>query len=275
MTWAGYFLDAPLPDPGWSGDISKAYMLSKKADEDVGKIVASVVSQKIISMVVTIFLLIVGFGLLAVNYVLPQQVGVLFGVAVALSAASFLVVYFMSTSTKSTKALLNRLLIPVLSFFLGSRFNEEQFRADAEKFLNVFHEGIDTLRADKKALVRPVAFYLLSVTFDVSVVFFVFLSLGYPIPVDQVLIVYALTGTLASLGVSFVGLTEIITSTAYQVLLIPLAVSFAVTLLTRIITLWFKLVVGYVTFQLAGVRILLGQKRPIPSTSDAKEIAKG
>ena len=42
LTWAGYFFDATLPEPGWSGDISKAYMLSKKSDGDVGKTVASV-----------------------------------------------------------------------------------------------------------------------------------------------------------------------------------------------------------------------------------------
>jgi uncharacterized protein (TIRG00374 family) len=269
LTWAGYFLDSALPDPGWSGDISKAYMLSKKSDEDVGKTVASVVGQKIIGMAVTIFLLILGFGLLAVEYVLPQQVVVFFVVAVGLAVGSFLVVYFMSASVKSTKALVNRFLIPALSFFLRSRFNRAQFQAEAEKFLDIFHEGIDTLKAEKRALLRPLAFYLLSVTFDISIVFLIFTSLGYPIPVNQVLIVYALTGTLASIGVSFVGLTEIIISTAYQLLLIPLAVSFSVTLLTRVVTLWFKLVIGYVTFQLTGVRLLLDKKQPINSTKVA------
>ncbi len=272
LTWAGYFFDATLPEPGWSGDISKAYMLSKKTDEDAGKIVASVVSQKVIGMAVTIVLLVVGFGLLAVNVTLPTQVVVFFGVVMTVSVGSFLIVYSMSTSQKATKTILNKFMIPVLSFFLRSRFNQTQFRADAEKFLNMFHKGINTLSSEKRALLRPVTFYIISVAFDVSVVFFVFASLGYPIPIDRVLIVYALTGTLASIGVSFVGLTEIIMSTAYQVLLVPLAVSFSVTLLTRVITLWFKLVLGYVTFQLAGVGILLSKKqtRTAPSQADGK-----
>jgi uncharacterized protein (TIRG00374 family) len=259
LTWAGYFFDATLPEPGWSGDITKAYMLSKKNEEEVGKTVASIVSQKIISMAVTIFILVAGFGLLAINFTLPQQVVIFFGAVMSVSVASFLVVYYMSKSIKATKTVLNKLLIPLLSFFLRSRFNEVQFRADAENFLNMFHKGIDSVSSEKRALLRPLAFYLMSVAFDVSVVFFVFASLGYPIPVDRVLIVYALTGTLASIGVSFVGLTEIIMSTAYQVLMVPLAVSFSVTLLTRVVTLWFKLVLGYVTFQWAGVGILLGK----------------
>jgi uncharacterized protein (TIRG00374 family) len=131
---------------------------------------------------------------------------------------------------------------------------------NAGKFLNTFHKGIDMLRADKKALLRPIAFYTLSVIFDISIVFLVFTALGYPVPVDKVLIVYALTGSLASIGVSFVGVTEIIMTTAYQVLLIPLAVSFSVTLLTRVVTLWFKLIMGYIAFQWASVGILLRKK---------------
>ncbi len=267
LTWAGYFFDATLPEPGWSGDISKAYMLSKKSDEDIGKVVASVVGQKIIGMAVTIFILIVGFGLLAFNVTLPQEVIVFFGGVMAVAVISFLVVYFMSRSFRATKAMLNWLLIPLLSFFLRSRFNEAQFRSDSEKFLDIFHKGIDTLSSERLTLLRPVFFYILSVSFDISIVFFVFASLGYPIPVDKVLIVYALTGTLASIGVSFVGLTEIIMSSAYQVLSIPLAVSFSVTLLTRIVTLWFKLIAGYVAFQWASVGILLRRKKSTESAA--------
>jgi uncharacterized protein (TIRG00374 family) len=266
LTWAGYFFDAILPEPGWSGDITKAYMLSKKTDHEPGKTVASVVGQKIISMGVTILILVLGFGLLALNVTLPLQVIVFFGIVMALSVGSFVLVYLMSTNYRLTKTMLNKLLIPILSFVLRSRFKEVQFRGESEKFLEMFHKGIDALGTNRKALLHPILFYVLSVAFDVSVVFFVFASLGYPIPVDKVLIVYALTGTLASIGVSFVGLTEIIMSTAYQVLSIPLAISFSVTLLTRIVTLWFKLVLGYVTFQLAGVGILLGKKTTHPST---------
>ncbi len=272
LTFAGYFFDAIVPDPGWSGDITKAYMLSKKTDQDAGKIVASVVGQKIISMAVTVLLLVAGFGLLAAKITLPLEVIIFFGVVMALSVGSFTVVYLMSTNFKTTKAILNNFLIPVSSFFLRSRFNEVQFRNDAEKFLNMFHRGIDALGANRKALLKPILLYVLSITFDISVVFLVFASLGYAVPVDKVLIVYALTGTLTSIGVSFVGLTEIITSTAYQVLSIPLAVSFSVTLLTRIITLWFKLIIGYVTFQWAGVGLLLGKKssKPLPERIDGK-----
>jgi uncharacterized membrane protein YbhN (UPF0104 family) len=100
----------------------------------------------------------------------------------------------------------------------------------------------------------------LSWGFDVSVIFLTFMSLRYSLPVDQVLIVYALTGSLQAVGVSFVGVTEIIMSSSYTVLGIPPAFSVSATLLTRVITLWFKLVVSYFAFQWAGVEILIGRE---------------
>jgi hypothetical protein len=89
--------------------------------------------------------------------------------------------------------------------------------------------------------------------------------------VDKVLIVYALTGSLQAVGVSFLGFTEIIVSGSYAILGIPAAISVSATLLTRVVTLWFKLVVSYFVFQWAGIGLLLGKgqgtKTPLPNLS--------
>ena len=139
-------------------------------------------------------------------------------------------------------------------------WNSLNFRLKAEETLNKFHEGIRILSGDPSALARPVAFSLLGWNFDILVIFLTFASLGYPAAVDKVLIVYALTGSMQNMGVSFVGFTEIIMSSAYTVLGILPAVSLSATLLARVVTLWFKLVVSYVAFQWAGVEILLDRK---------------
>ncbi len=62
------------------------------------------------------------------------------------------------------------------------------------------------------------------------------------------------------MGLSFIGFAEIIVSSSYIVLGISPAVSLSATLLTRAVTLWFKLVVSYVAFQCAGTEILPGKK---------------
>jgi uncharacterized protein (TIRG00374 family) len=254
--WVGMFFDVTVPEPGWSGDLLKVYMLAKTSGQESGRIAASVVGQKVIGMVVTIVDLILGLALLAWSYVLPSLVLTFVAIVLSLSIFSLFIVVYLSAKPRATKRILEWLIRAVF-FIRRSRWNSMDFRLKAERMLNSFHEGIRTLSADKKALARPVAFSLLSWAFDVSVVFLTFTALGCPVPVDKVLIVYALTGTLQSIGISFLGFTEIIVSSSYTVLGVPLALSLSATLLTRAVTLWFKLILAYVAFQWAGLKILL------------------
>jgi len=256
FAWAGMFFDAVVPDPGWSGDLSKFYLLSKASGQEPGRIVASVVGQKIIVMAVTVVSLISGLGLLALNYTLPSDVLIFVTVVLFLTAFSLFVVLYLSTHAKATGRILNW-LIRVICFIRRGRWNPQDFRVKAEDMLNRFHEGIRILSASPKALLCAISFSLLACSFDVSVTFLTFASLGYPAPLDKILIVYALTGSLQAMGVSFLGFTEIIVSGSYTILHIPVAISVSATLLTRVVTLWFKLVVSYVVFQWAGIELLL------------------
>ena len=255
LMWVGLFFDATVTEPGWSGDLSKSYMLARTSGEDVGKIVASVVSQKIIGIVVTIVDLILGLSLLALNYTLSTVVLIFISIVLFLSVFSLVIVWYVSAKPEATKRMLGW-LIAAISFFRRGRWNSSDFQLRTERLLDRFHQGMRTLSARPKALARPVMFSSLSWGFDVSVVFLTFASFGYPIPVDKVLIVYALTGSLQIMGISFVGFTEIIMSGAYTVLGIPAALSLSATLLTRVVTLWFKLIVSYVALQWTGVEIL-------------------
>ncbi len=256
FVWVGLFFDSTVPEPGWSGDLSKAYMLAKTTHEDTGKLVASVVSQKIIVMSITVFGLILGLTFLARTYLISQT-SLLFTVAVlSLTVGSLLVVWYVSTRPRATKVILGW-LIGAVAFLRRGRWNPAKFEARAEAFLTEFHQGISSVSAQRRNLWKPALLSLGGWIVDISVVFLTFLSLGYPIPVDKVLVIYALTGALQTMGISFVGFTEVVVSGAYVALGIPPVISISVTLLTRVVTLWFKLVVSYAAFQWAGLRILV------------------
>lgn len=262
LTWFGLFFDATVPEPGWTGDLSKAYLLSKKIRQDPGGIVATVVEQKILTMAITILDLVLGFILFASTYVwtaASTEAAIFIAVIIVISAGSLITVYYVSTRPKVTSRLLGWLERAIL-FVRRGKWDQESFHSGATETLNRFHQGIQTLSTGRRALIRPILLCLLSWTFDLSVVFLVFASLGYPIPVDKVLIVYALTGSLQSIGISFVGFTEIVMTGSYTALGIQLALGLSVTLLTRLITLWFKLVVSYIAFQFAGTEILMEPK---------------
>jgi hypothetical protein len=59
----------------------------------------------------------------------------------------------------------------------------------------------------------------------------------------------------------FCGVSEVIMSCSYAVLGVPLAISLAASLLVRVVTLWFELVLSYFAFQRIGSRLLLGQSK--------------
>lgn len=260
FSWAGMFFDSVVPDPGWSGDITKAYMLSKSSGQEPGRIMASVVSQKVIVTAVTMGSLIFGLALLTFNYN-PSSIVLLFvTVVLLLTIFAFSMILYLSANEKATARILGW-IIRIGCFILRDHWDPQDFRNKAEQLLKRFHEGIHTLGSNRKALIRPISLSLLAWGFDISITFLTFASLGYAAPLDKVLIVYALTGSLQAFGVSFLGFTEVIVSGSYTVLGVPAAISIWATLLTRVVTLWFKLIVSYFVFQWAGIGLLLGNNK--------------
>jgi uncharacterized protein (TIRG00374 family) len=254
LTWVGLFFDATVPQLGWSAEISKTYFLTKDSNEASGKIVASVVGQKIFTITITVVAMGLGLGLVLISYPLPFIVTFLIALVLALSILSLLLVYYVSLKPKATKTLLNW-GIRIASFF-RKRWNPQNFMLKADGVLGKFHLGMEQLKANPKALVKPIIYAVISFIFEVSVIFLTFMALGYPVPVDKVLIVFTLTGTLQTVGVTFFGFPELIMSISFTALGIPAALSVSVTLLTRVVSLWFRLLVSYGAFQWAGIKII-------------------
>ena len=254
FTWAGLFFEATVPQLGWSAEVSKTYLLAKDTKLDAGKIGASVVGQKIFNMTITIVALSMGLGLVLLNYDLPPPAILVIASVLVLSILSLAVIYYVSFKSEATKTLLSW-AIKIISFF-RKRWNPQNFQGNAEEMLNRFHEGIGQLRGKPKALVVPIVCAVTGFVFEISVVSLTFLALGYPVPIDRVLIVFTLAGTLQTVGVTFFGFTEIVMTSAFTALGIQVDVSFAVTLLTRVVNLWFRLIVSYLALQWAGIKII-------------------
>ncbi len=263
-TWVGLFFEATVPQLGWSGEISKTYFLNKDSNQDSGKIGASVVGQKIFNLTSTVVALGLGLGLLLINYSLPFLITFLIVFVLALTILSLLLVYYVSFKPNATKKML-KWGIRVVSFF-RRKWDAQSFMLRAEEVLGKFHLGMKQLSANPKALLKPIIYAVISFVFEISVVFLAFLALGYPVPVDKVLIVFTLTGTLQTVGLTFFGFPELIMSISFTALGIPASLSVSVTLLTRVVTLWFRLIVSYAALQWAGVKIIR-QKKTVQGSS--------
>ena len=253
-TWAGLFFDATIPQLGWSSEVSKTYLLARDLKVDAGKIGASVVGQKLFNMTMTIIALSLGLGLVLINYSLPLMVTLLIATVLALSITALSIVYYVSNKPKATASLLTWAIKIIL--FFRKRWNHENFKAKADNLLKEFHQGIHQLISKPKTLMQPIVFAVLSFISEVSVIFLTFAALGFPVPVDKVLIVFTLTGTLQTVGLTFFGFPELIMTVSFNALLIPAPLAVSVTLLTRVVNLWFRLVVSYFALQWAGIKII-------------------
>jgi uncharacterized protein (TIRG00374 family) len=254
FTWAGLFFDALVPQLGWSGEISKTYLYSKNSHQDAGKISASVVGQKIFQIALTIIGLSAGLILLLATTALPLFETALILLVLGLSILTLVLIYYISVKPKATHNLLS-IAIKIAQFF-RRKWNPEGFRQKAEGFLWHFHGGMKELGANPKALAKAVVYAVVSFVFEVSVLYLCFFALDFPVPAYKVLIVFTLTGTLQAVGLTVFGFGEILMTSILTLLFIPLDLSFSVTLLWRVVTLWFRLVVSYVAVQWTGIQTM-------------------
>jgi len=253
-TWVGLFFEATVPQLGWSGEVSKTYMLTKDSNLDAGKVGASVVWQKIFNMTLTVAMLSIGLGLVLFSYQLDLLVAVLISFVLALSILTVAVVYYVSLKPTATKTLL-AWAVKAVKFFRKS-WNPEGFLSKAEGLLGNFHIGVAELKAKPKALIVPLIFSISSFALEVAVFFITFAALGQPLRVDAIFIVFTLTGVLQTAGLSFFGFPELVMAVTLEQLGINPPVAVAVALLTRVVNLWFRLIVSYVALQWAGIKIM-------------------
>jgi uncharacterized protein (TIRG00374 family) len=263
--WTGIFIDILVPAESVSGEISRAYLLSKSTGENTGKVVASLVVQRILSMIMTLSGLIAGSTfLILIRYELPPTVLNFVIIVATYSAIATILVCYMCFKEQATWRIINWVLGLVESLFRG-RWDLTRFRSQAQKILKVFHEGIVTLTKHPRGMVQPVIFSVATWFFEVLISLLVFASIGFNISlsaISAIIIVYSLTATVQAIPLGIpaeVGVSEIVMTYLYTILTGNAAISASATVLTRIVTVWFRFLIGYVAAQWVGMEILTGR----------------
>jgi len=264
FTWIGVFVDLLIPAESISGDASKAYLMSKDSGENAGKVVASVVSHRILSMIITLSSLIVSSLLLFIlHYELPVLVLNLILIVAVGTVISLIFIFLLCLKEQLTQKLID-LFLRFFVFISRGRLKLTSLRKRATKALRVFHESIEALGRHPRSLVRPVFFSIVAWFLSILLSYLVFVSLGHPVSFILVTIVYSISITIQNVPIGVpgeVGLIEIVMTSLYGLLGIPLGISAAATVLIRILTVWFKFFVGFMAAQWIGIKVLIGSPR--------------
>ena len=261
----GTFVDLLVPAESVSGEVSRVYLMSKETSENTGKIVASVVSHRILNMVITLSSLVIGSAFFILKYE-PAGLVIIFITVIAVSTTvSLALLLYLSFKKRATGRIVNWIVHLLVRIFKG-RWQLTRLKSQARKMLEAFHQGINVLGKHPKGLIWPVAFSIIAWFFKLLLTFLVFISLGeFGILLSAIIIVYSISAAVQGIPVGVPGMTgfvQIMMASLYTLLLLPQGISHATTvtatMLVWIITFWFKLFVGFVAVQWVGIKTLMG-----------------
>ena len=258
LIWVGSFVDLMIPAESFSGELSKIYLMSKNSGEDMGKVAASVVSHRILTMATVLCGILIGSTFLFLEHETSQLVvNLMLFVAVSNIVALFLMCFLSLKPKVTTK--IAALIIRFLSFVSRGRWKLDCFKLELEQALTDFHRGMRFLAEKPKNLVVPLFFSAVAFLFDLSIAFIVLFSLGFTASLSVVLIVYTIVNAIQAIPLGIpgeVGITDVAMTSLYSLLGIPAGISGAATVLTRLLTVWLRMFVGYAVIQWMGITIL-------------------
>ena len=259
FTWIGTFVDLLVPAESISGDASKVYLMTKESGESAGKVVASVVSQRIVAMMISLGSLIFSAAVLyTINYELPASVlNLILLISVGTVVSLFFIFLCILKETLTQKVI--DTAIRFLVFITKGRWKSDSLRTKAAKALTAFHCSIKLLVKNPKHLILPVVFAIISWLFSIFISYFVFVSLGQEVDFVLITIVYSVSVNVQAIPLGIpaeVGLVEIVMTSLYGLLGVEAGVAAAITILIRLLTVWLRIIIGFVTVQLIDLREL-------------------
>jgi len=257
--WFGIFVDTIIPAESISGEISRIYLVTREQDEATGKVVASLVTQRLMGMGINVVSLFVGATALLIR---QQLTGIVLNLTVFLAASTliFLVLLLLLCIKERWTLKIIDIAIRFAEYVTRRRWNLTNVKKQAVKAAKAFHNAMKAFGRAPKTLFTPALFSILSWIFNLAVAYLVLWSIGLPsVPWSVIIVTCSIVAAVKAvpLGVPFeAGLPEITMSTLYIVLGVPPNVAATATILTRILTVWFRFFVGFAVQQWLGMKAI-------------------
>ena len=271
FVWYGIFVDILVPAESVSGEALRVYLVTKEQGESTfGRVVASLVTHRLLGMTMNVGVLIFGMVLLfnetTINPLIFNLIlFVCFGIALTL----LLIMLFSFKEQWSLKVI--DWLVRAGKFISRGRWKGQlnKIKEEACEIARSFHGSMNEFKHNPKALGFSLFYLGITWILSLSIPYLVFMSLRYPVSWSAILITSAIVLAVKSipLGVPFeVGLPEITMTTVYISLLGPGAagISATATILTRLLTLWLRFFVGFLAQQWLELKPVLAPTSNVP-----------
>ncbi len=249
--WYGLYVDIVIPAESISGEVTRAYLVTRDQCGSFGKVVASLFTHRLLGMAMNVIVLIFGVILLMFEgQVDPFIYNLIVFIAAAITALIIAMTVLSFKKAWTTKVI--NALTGFVSKISRGRWKLTKFRNEALEATDHFHDGMIEYSHKPKTLAISLLYMVVTWFFSLAIPYLVFVSLGHPVPWSIILITAAIVLAVKSIpvGIPFeVGIPEAAMTTLYIGLGVDPALSATATILTRIITLWFRFFIGFVAQQ--------------------------
>jgi uncharacterized protein (TIRG00374 family) len=200
FVWYGIFMDIVIPAESISGELCRVYLVNREQCGTSGKVVASVVTQRLIGMGMNILFLLAGIYLLLTGtgvFVDPFIFNIIMFFTIAIAGIMVLIIA-ISAKEKLSLRVINGLIHVGEVITRGKWKKLPQIKAEAVQSAKIFHDSMREFLHKPKTLVLPTVYTALNWICSLSIPYLVFLSLGKPIPWSVILITSAIVDAVKS-----------------------------------------------------------------------------
>jgi uncharacterized protein (TIRG00374 family) len=256
--WYGMFVDIAIPAESISADVTKVYLVTREQNGTSGKVVASLVIQRLMGMGINILSLLVGISLLLME---RQVSGLVLNLTLFLAGSStvfLILLIFLCFREKWTLKIIDA-VIRFLNYVSRERWKLTKIRGEVVKAAKIFHDSIKEFGHAPKTLSASLSFNILSWFLSIGIAYLVFLSMKNPVPWSVIILTHSVISAIHGipLGVPFeAGLPEITMTSLYVLTGIPFDISATATILTRILTVWLRFFIGFAVQQALEIKAI-------------------
>jgi uncharacterized protein (TIRG00374 family) len=274
--WIGNFVEMVIPCETVCGEVTRIYLAQKDTKSEVGTSAAPVITSRILSTIVYTVGLFIGSIILVTTRQLPLY---LLGTLLLVSIGTLGIIgaiFYLALKDGAAEKLVN-FVIDLTKIITKNQAKLEQRKEKLQKSLYSFTEAFQTYKNHPRLLIKPAIFAVIAWLFTLLIYMMVFYSLNFTsISIVDLAVVYCVSSTVETLTSGFpVGAVEITMINLYSALNVPLVIAGAATTLTRLLTFWIQVIVGYPILQFTGLKhvlksgfspkMLLGTQEPVSS----------
>ncbi len=256
--WIGNFVELILPGATVGGEVARIALAQKETKNDTGKSAASVIGSRLISTFVYSGGLLVGCVILLVSHQLPVYLITPIVLVMLGTAAMVGVVLFVALKDGAVNKVVNGIMW-IVKWVIKKPEKQRSLQEKLYGGLSSFSESFKTFKAYPRSLIKPAIFAVAAWLFNLTVYLMIFYALDFTaISLLDLATVYCIITTVETVTAGFpVGAVEVTMVSMFSMYGVPLAVAGAVTTLSRLLTFWSQIIVGYPLVQWMGAKSFL------------------